>query len=211
MADNERRQFFRTGCDVLLDVKPVDKETAEKTSAEEIFSDGNDFTLLGEFQQLDQHCLQLSANLGKLDKNLLDYLSLTQRKINQLSQIVMARLPDLNALPRQRVEISENGVSFCGDRFFYLDSILALRLVFLPDYQSVVLFGKVVRCEQGAARAATTPMAGRDLYHIAAHFLPLTESSRRVIAQQVLKAQRQAKLKQPGSGSHSAQSSREKH
>jgi len=202
MSNTERRQFFRANCYALIDSKQVDKTTCAQTPIEEIFADNHDLDVLNEFQQIDQECTQIARNLNKLDRNLLDYLDLTQRKINRLSQLVLAHLPGLNSLPRQPINLSEAGVAFCSDRLFYLDAILALRLVFLPHYQSVVLFAKVVRCEASEGSNGSDSLTNkRDTYHIALEFLPLTEPTRRVIAQQVLRVQREAKLK---AGSDSA-------
>ena len=195
MPDNERRQFFRANCYALIDCKQVDKSTIAQTPIEAVFTENKDLDLLNELQQIDQDCAQIATHLNKLDHNLVDYLDLTQRKINRLSQLVLAHLPGVMTLPRQAISLSEAGVAFGSDRLFYLDAILALRLVFLPQYQSVVLFAKVVRCDpSSASNESDSQSPKRDSYHIAVEFLPFAESTRRVIAQQVLRVQREAKL-----------------
>jgi len=198
MSNDERRQFYRAHRHAMVEYKQVDKSMIGQSPATSVFTQQGDFDLLSEFHRLDQECAQVVRSLNKVDKNLFDYLELTQRKVNQLSQIVMAHLPGLTDLPSQSISLSENGIGFCSDRFFYLDSILALRIVFLPHYQSVITFAKVVRCEASTAKipSANPQTSKRDIYHIAVEFLPLAEPSRRVIAQQVLRAQREAKLKE---------------
>ena len=196
----ERRQAFRVNCQAIVELKQVDKTTVEQSDAAALFSEDTEFSLLSEFQRLDRECVQVARSLNKVDSNLLDYLKLTQAKIDQLSRIVLANLPGMQAIPAQIVSLSEAGINFCGSRLFYQDSLLALRLVFLPHYQSVILFAKVLRCEPTDTGTSTTKgsdskQSQHDSYRIAAEFLPLMETSRRLIAQQVLRAQREAKLK----------------
>ena len=194
MNTSERRQFFRTPCEVIIDCRTVDSYTAQHDRARDQFDETDDLALLAEFHQIDKQSQQLVRGLDSSQRNLLDYLELINRKVNCLAKSVIAQNQSLASLPRQHVNLSESGVCFESQRSLYKGSTLALRIVFLPHYLCVVLFAQVRRCE--SIRQKSVKQAPKDdRHHIAAEFLSLAEPERQLIAQQIMAAQLVAQRK----------------
>ncbi len=184
--DAERRNFYRVDQDVIFDYKQVDVHTIENQSAEESFDGGSAMYLIGELRRIDRETQQVVKLLNDKDRLVSEYLAKLNAKIDLIARHSMfSGNPGSQA---SRLNISEGGVAFRGNKNLYVGNFIVLRMIFLPSYTPVIVFGKVIRCESDG-----------DTYRVAATFHDLQEHDRQELARQILKAQVSHRKRSPPS------------
>jgi hypothetical protein len=172
----ERRNSYRVNQDVIFDFRQVDTHTAEQLEPEEAMDDGVAMHLVAELRRIDRDAQQLLKIVTDKQRLLADYLQKLNSKIDLIARhAVFASSPNSQAL---RLNISEGGVSFRTNRALYKGNFLVLRMIFLPSYTPVVVFGVVGRCE-----------SDKEGFRVAAKFHRLRDQDRQELARQILKAQ----------------------
>lgn len=177
---SERRSFFRIDETIALEYREVDERTANTQNAENLYPDAADIKLYAELKKIDSDTAQLLYQIKDNNRALGEYLHNINRKIELLSQRLMAehKPPALSQLTSQ-VNLSEGGIAFGCEHPIKKDQYIALRMTFLPSYAGLILFAKVTRCE---------PSSAGD-YQIAAKFLRPNSSQQQLIGQQIMRAQ----------------------
>lgn len=177
---SERRRFFRIDDYVRLTYQSVSRDTVEKVQPESLFPDAGLLNLQAELKKLDSESAQLLFQIKDQDRRLGDYLHLLNRKIELVSQQLLAdrASSEDNAL-RREVNLSEGGVAFSNTTALDEGQFLALHLLFLPSYAGVVLFAQVARCE--------AKHTGQ--FNIAANFHRPSNTQRQFLSQQIMRAQ----------------------
>jgi hypothetical protein len=177
---SERRRFFRIDDYVELTYQTVDRETLDRVQPESLFPDAGLLSLQAELKKLDSESAQLLFQIKDRDRRLGDYLHLLNRKIELLSQQLMAkRKPAENGGARREVNLSEGGVAFSNATDLEKGQFIALHLLFLPSYAGVVIFAQVARCEPHR----------NGQFEIAANFYQPTSAQQQVLSQQIMRAQ----------------------
>lgn len=172
----DRRNFFRLSQDVIFDYRPVDVHTAEQASPEAAFGTDTALDLVGELRRIDRDAKQLLKILNDKNRILGDYLNKLNQKVDLIARFcVFSSTPDSEP---KRINLSEGGVAFNAERSLYKGNFLVLRMIFLPTYNPVVVFAKVVRCDEA-----------KNHYQIAAQFHRLREQDQKAIAREIMKAQ----------------------
>ncbi len=175
-SPDERRNSFRINHDLIFDFRLVDTHTADHADPERAMDDGVAMHLVAELRRIDREAQQLLKIIGDKQRVLADYL---QKLNNKIDLIARHSLFAANAGGQAtRLNISEGGVAFLSNRAVYKGNFLILRMIFLPSYTPVIVFGVVSRCESEA-----------DGYRIAAQFHRLRDQERQELARQILKAQ----------------------
>lgn len=177
---SERRSFFRIDESIALEYKQVDEKTYNAGSADALFTDAADIKLYGELKKIDYDTSQLLYQIKDSNRALGEYLHNLNRKIELLSQHIMAEhRPAALTHKTLQVNLSEGGVSFGSEQPIPKDSYIALRMTFLPSYAGLILFANVIRCE---------PSSAGD-YQIASKFHRITNAQQQLIGQQIMRAQ----------------------
>lgn len=177
---SERRRFFRIDDYVRLTYQTVSRESLERVQPESLFPDAGILSLQAELKKLDSESAQLLFQIKDQDRRLGDYLHLLNRKIELVSQQLMAdRAPDDASTVRREVNLSEGGVAFSNATALEEGQFLALHLLFLPSYAGVVLFAQVARCEA----------QHNGQFNIAANFHQPSSSQKQFLSQQIMRAQ----------------------
>src|SRR5690625_5613766 len=129
---SERRRFFRIDDYVRLTYQTVSRETVEQVQPESLFPDAGLLSLQAELKKLDSESAQLLFQIKDQDRRLGDYLHLLNRKIELVSQQLMADRAsgETNAM-RREVNLSEGGVAFSNPTAIEEGQFLALHLLFL--------------------------------------------------------------------------------
>ncbi len=179
----DKRCFFRITDDLILDYKQVDAYTADSDKAENVFPDSSSLSLFAEFKRIDSDAAQLLASINETSRALADYLSTLNRKIDLLTQKVMADLHQNDAIAPTRVNISEGGIAFQCDKALYKGSHIALRLMFIPSFVGLATFATVIRCEE----------QDKDNFQIAAKFHRLSSTHQQILSRQIMQQQISAK------------------
>ena len=187
--ENDRRQYFRATCDVLLELKIVENPADFSI----VMDEDPILKLHHEFSQLDSECQDLTRQLKLQDKNLDEYLTLTQAKLKKLEQMILAQHPALNKLERQTVQFNEQGMDCYCRQPLVPKTRVGVHLVFLPHYQSMIGLGEVLRSEPASDNpSSNNPSSNNGGFRIALDFALLPDSERKILAQEVMIAQRRA-------------------
>lgn len=184
---DERRSFFRVDDEVSFDYKSVDTHTVEDELADSLFSDTPSIGLFADFRAIDSESSQLLHSIGEKDRQISDYLSAINRKVELLAQQVVNLQHGKPKTQVAQINLSEGGIAFNSDKALYKGSFLALRLVFVPSYVAVAMFAKVIRCE-----------GNKSGHQVAAKFHKITESQRQIVSKQIMQAQQAHKRKEQG-------------
>jgi len=172
----ERRNSYRVTHDVIFDFRQIDTNTAEQIDPEQAMDDGVAMHLVSELRRIDRDAQQLLKIISDKQRLLADYLQKLNSKIDLIARhAVFASSTSSHAL---RLNISESGVAFRSNRALYKGNFLVLRMIFLPSYTPVVVFGVVSRCE-----------SDNEAFRVAAKFHRLRDQDRQELARQILKAQ----------------------
>lgn len=179
----EKRSFFRITDDLILDYRQVDAFTADNQKSDSIFPESAALTLFAEFRRLDTDSAQLLTGIGETNRALADYLAILNRKVELLTQQVMASQHQNTMVKPTRVNISEGGIAFISEKSLYKGSFLALRLLFLPSFMGVTTFARVIRCDESSEKT----------YQIAAKFYHIGSTQQQILSRQIMQQQIKAK------------------
>lgn len=173
---SERRNSFRVNQDVIFDFQLVDTHTAESMEPEQALDDGLAMQMVAELRRIDRDTQQILKLITDKQRLIGDYLQKLNSKIDLLARhTLFASKPSDQT---QRLNISEDGVAFPSDRALYKGNFLVLRMIFLPSYTPVIVFGVVSRCENDG-----------EAFRVAAKFHRLRDQDRQELARQIIKAQ----------------------
>jgi hypothetical protein len=183
---SERRSYFRIDESIAIEFKSVDEITANTAAPELQFPNTASLKLYAELRKLDNENSHLFHQIKETNRALGEYLHNINRKIDLISQQMMA---DSRPLPPSKtikqVNLSEGGIAFGSSNHVEENSCIALRLIFLPSNAGMVLFAKIIRCERGNSGE----------FQIAAKFHRINDSQQQLIGQQIMRAQMAEKRK----------------
>ena len=120
------------------------------------------------------------------------YLKIQNTKIQALAQLIISAHPDATKFPEQKVSISETGVDFFNSTERAVGSLLALNLIFMPDYLSFELYAKVITC---SALSTDNEELG-PIYRYGLQFINIEEQDRDRIARRIFHKQLEERRKQ---------------
>ena len=183
---NDRRNFFRIDDVSILYYRQISNDTATDPAcndARDLLSI-NKLTLKARFDSLTRESSPLTHSIEKLRPQLAEYLSIMDKKLNMLSEVLMnSAMDELDQEP-QRVNISAGGLSFTSQDPIKLDTTLELRFVLLPSNVGIYNHAKVVFCEREGSSISR--------YKVAVEFLDMDDQSRDQISRHVLQHEQAA-------------------
>lgn len=179
-TSREKRDSFRIDEDLHFEFRQVSSSFAEEATIEEAFEDNDDsLRLINQLNKIDREASQSLKLLSDKNRLLGDFLNSLNRKVDIIGRhLAFNSVESLKNRPKTRVSVSEDGIGFISNKSLYKDSMIAVRLIFLPNYYIASSFAKVVRCVQKD-----------DKFQIAAKFHQIYDKDRQVISRQVLKSQ----------------------
>lgn len=184
---SERRSFFRIDESIALEFKPIDDKSADQLAPEVVFGEASSLKLYSELRKIDQENAQYLFAIKEISRPLAEYLHNINRKIDLLAQEVLTeQKPSPPSKTIKQVNLSEGGIAFGSTTPLEMNQSIALRMVFLPSNATLVLFGKVLRCEA---------VKGGE-YQIGARFHRITDHQQQLIGQQIMRAQMAEKRRQ---------------
>lgn len=183
----DKRDSFRIDEDLHFEFKQVSSSFVESSTIEEAFEDNDEsLQLINQLNKIDRESIQTLKILSDKNRLLGDYLSTLNKKIDVVGRYLAFNSEEsLRSRPKTRVSLSEDGLGFIANKSLYKDSLIAVRLIFLPNYAIANTFAKIVRCVQKD-----------DKFQIAARFYKIFDKDRQVISRQVLKSQVKARKRE---------------
>jgi len=180
----DKRSFFRVKSELALSYHNVDAFTAENGVIEEQFpEDSSNLTLFSELKRIDSEASTLLTQVAEQNRATADYLSLMNKKLDLITQQMVAEQYLDSHISPDHVNISEGGAAFKSQKSIYKGSHIAIRLLFTSSFTVIAVFARVIRCDK----------LKDDRYQIAVKFSHLSTAQQEVLAKHIMQAQLQAK------------------
>lgn len=179
MTDNQRN-FFRIELDASLQCRAMNAAELD-SSAEAFFAFDPGFLMPQKIQQIDREAQQLNHQ-QHVHRDMANYLRLTNRKIDLLSQLVASQQIQQHQAFIQNISLSEAGLAFSGQEDWQQNQYLAIKLMLLPDCIGLYLKAKVILVE---------PSKTPEQQHFRLEFIDADEHQRHILARHVLHIQSQ--------------------
>ncbi len=168
----EHRESFRIDDEVFLSYRNAaepDETSLSDTLAQQ---------LSNELAALDSQSSPLLASLRQRHNDIAQYLTLQDKRIAILGQLLRAAVLGPNREPNYRVNIGVGGLGFMSETLLEPGSELQLTLVLFPGY----------RCFQPRARVLHCKPQG-DAFRVGMEFLNLSEQERELLTRHLLERQ----------------------
>ncbi len=165
----ERREYYRIHDEIALQIN---------TDYSDFVNESSLFNLLNELYLLEHEAQPLLRAISEQQRTLVNYLKITNKRIDLLAQALAQNL--LKDFPKpQQTTLSEGGLSFFSHQSFNQGQTLYLKMLLLPQALALQLTATVVGTRKkpdGRLKTAVT-------------FVDLTESQRQILARHILQKQ----------------------
>lgn len=179
----ENRAFFRIQDQVILEFVEIDEATMLDDSIESPLQVAPSFYLLNELHSIDTENNVLLHAIAEKNRDIGTYLKSINQKIELIARAFAEDDDPETEGPQQLVTISEGGLSFNHKTPILLGTCVALKLILLPSYMGLLLYGRVVNCNEH--------IKGDYLINIV--FEKIRENERQLLARHVLQLQAKAR------------------
>lgn len=176
--DSERRQYFRINQQIAMEITPLPADSAVLPPSTR-FEVPASFEAVCELQQQDAESETLLQRIADRDPDIANYLGLMSERINTLARTVVTQEIDFNRLVTRDVNLSEGGMLFYTTDALPAQRLAAVKLIFPAAQLGLNLSGRILRCD---------PVTN-DLFEVAVEFLRLPESTRTLLARQIMESQ----------------------
>lgn len=175
----EKRQFFRIEQDVVFNFCVVSNDSVIHNRAEQHFEHSETLSLFSELQHIDSNSISILEEIKEESPKIAEYLDIVNRKLNLISQQVLATQASVHDVDSGRIDISQGGLAFQSEKPIGIETWLAVKLIFLPTYVGIISYAQVTRCVS----------QGDGSYLIGVRFHGLTDDQSRLIAKQIFNTQ----------------------
>lgn len=183
-SQSERRDYFRIDDvtilyhKVLSGADATDTNVADKLSVDRL-------TLKARFDALNRELRPLQQTIKNDYPSIARYLEAIDKKIDMISEILVeTEIDDMSTDP-QVVNLSAGGVSFVSQQPMSNGSVLAIRVVLLPDNLGIYSRAEVISCNEFVSDNTKS-------YKISVKFTDLDEEMQDLISRHVLSKQRES-------------------
>lgn len=174
--ETQARDAFRVRVSLGFQAKLIDEQTLELLRPDEVFDKTEANELLTALKRIDREANKTLKILAAKNRLLGDYLNRLNQKLDLV--IRYSAFKHQSQAEHKEVSLSETGISFTQPEPLEERALLAVRLVFLPEYLQVSTYARVIRC-----------FADNGRYQIAAEFYKLSDKDRQELARQIFKVQ----------------------
>lgn len=174
--ENERREYYRIEDTIALEFSPLASAEAFACEASQTYSPL--FNLLADLHVLDFESQHLLRHIGERDRTLANYLKVINKRVDLLGQVVAQGLLQDIGMSR-RVSLSEGGISFNNPEAIEAGSLLALKMVLLPQALGLSL----------CARVLYSQALADGQFEIGTEFEALPDAQRQLLARHILQKQ----------------------
>jgi len=178
MNDADRRQFFRINQQVAMELSLVTEDSLRHTGPAH-FDVSPSFSLICELQDCEAESQLLLHKIAEKDRHIAEYLRLMSKKVNTLAKAVFTSDVDPQKLITHDVNLSEGGMLFYYPDALPSNAPVHIKLIFPSSSVGVQMQGTVLRCD---------PIETGD-YEVAIEFVRLAESTRTLLARQIIESQ----------------------
>jgi hypothetical protein len=176
---SNERDYYRVDCRAVVALAVVGDRIPGGRNAESFFGEAEQFNMLRELRRIDQESSSVLHQIGEQDRLLGSYLHVLNRKIDALARHLTMLSPELRDGAEQTVSISEGGIGFVAGAPPAAGSLVAVRVMLLPEGTAFAVFGRILTVQ---------PQAGGGSM-LSVNFENLQEAERQLIARHVMQVQ----------------------
>jgi len=145
--ENERREYFRIDDEVYLDLEVVSEE--EYSHAAETLANLHDssFSLSADFATLNNNIHPVLNNIRQSYPEIAEYLEFINKKIDNLSQLMLIEETSFDENKLINANISASGIMFSTDLKLKTQQGIKLELVLFPEKIGILIYGKVINTQ----------------------------------------------------------------
>lgn len=185
----ERRSYFRINQNILFEYQTVANSQLDNLDPAELFDQHPAMDAFSQLKKIDKQIKPLVAKVAEKDRELAHLLKLMLQKQELLGAQLLA--PESKGdTEKTQVNLSEGGLAFCADKALYKGSHLALKLTFLPSFQTTFLIAQVIRCQS----------EDDNNHQVALKFVKTSSADKELISKQIMQAQLAAQRRQKRTG-----------
>ncbi len=174
----DRREYFRIQDTLALDYRLLSDSLDPEDPDFPFQRSASAFGLIDKIQQTEADGQTLLRLIHDENRKVAGYLKNLDRRIQLLSQMLLANNPEIQALEHYPASLSEGGLAFVSHAPISDGQFLALKILLLPEH--VGLFA-CARC------VASRPHA--DGWEHALSFTAITETDQKLLARHIIKVQ----------------------
>ncbi len=177
--DRERRRYFRVDDVVEMQVQSIKPEDLDM-ALEQFDNRRESYCLINSLVHEKEIYLPERRALEKKYPEVARYLKGIESRLDILAKVVTSNMDEREELPKQKVNISAQGIRFLSAEHFEVEGLVELKLVLFPSCQRVLVIGSVVWCieDPGAVNA-------NEAYAAAVDFTYINEADREVLIKHV--------------------------
>ena len=175
-SDN-RRDYYRVGDFGVVDYQLTEDDQIDPESiyCQPIYSE-----MLNELQNIDSESSKLLSQVTENDRTLGAVIKAINKKLDTIARTVALTNIEVNEESLIEINLSEGGMAFSTRQPELIDQFIALRVVLVPSYLTLITKAKIVNSEAQGGH-----------YWTRVSFLDLNDGQRQLIARHILKVQQQ--------------------
>ncbi len=175
---NERRRYFRVEDEIVLAYRPMASgEAMESDEARKRLADT--FSLTANLDYLAQQSKSQLHRIQRSSPDVADYLETLEKKLDLIARALVMSQSEFVDQPTCHVNLSATGIAFDTQELLQEGDSLELKLVVPPALAGIVVYGRVVYCQQ---------KEGGD-YRVGVDFTEIQESDQEFLIRHVVQRQ----------------------
>ncbi len=179
--DMERRNFFRIDDSVSMSYQKIQpEELSDRMNNTKV--EGN-FTVMSSLASINQNMSGVLHRIEDEDQDVAAYLKAINNKIDIIGRALLSCDSELTEQPAQPVNLSASGLAFYTSEPVEVGIALELRLLLMPSFTGIIIFGEVVGCDR-----VDEPVDGFD-HFTRINFTHMQEKDRDLLIRHVIKRQ----------------------
>lgn len=181
--NDERREYFRIEDEVTLEYRVISEREMECVLLRIRDEVPDRFTAAASFASTSRQLKHLLQNLSTKSPDLSACLSMLDRKLNLLAQLLVSESINVGEDGMREVSLSAGGLAFSNDRELKVGDLLETRLVLFPSLTGILSIGRVVSCERRGEPERGMP------WRVAVEYQYIREADRDLLVKHVLNRQ----------------------
>lgn len=174
----DRRQFFRINQQIAMEIRLLADDQLPATTASQ-FEVSPSFSVVCDLYAQETEAQMLLHRIGQKDPSLAQYLQLMSNRMNVLARALVSQDIDFNRLVTRDVNLSEGGMLFYYSEALPTGGNVSIKLIFPGSSIGVHIDASILRCD---------PIETGQ-FELALTFNRLPESTRTVLARQIMESQ----------------------
>ncbi|MCX4029415.1 PilZ domain-containing protein [Endozoicomonas sp. SM1973] len=181
----DRRDFYRIDDTVAISYQVMDACHQPDSKYFPFNNEAEIFHLSSNLQTLESEAHHLLRVINDKNRAIAQYLKNIDRRLQLMGNAIASCSSELLNLPKQKVSLSEGGLSLNQADPLPVDQYLAIKLVLQPSHAGLLITGKIVKCDKIKTG-----------YHNRITFEHILEPDRQLLAKHIIQYQAKQRRQQ---------------